>query len=179
MVKYGYILYACPTGPLADQIEHYFETTKKQVGPNTAHTYMPHCTLTGFFKDERSAAELYNTALAQSLAETASSKPTPPLTITELLISEKFHGLKLESDWLEKTAAQFKLNGDTPTRQEDIRLKSWLHLSLAYDFAPEQHESLAKIATELIDLQTPVGWDIRLYEREISQEWVLHASHSL
>ncbi|CAN5634059.1 hypothetical protein BH23CYA1_BH23CYA1_13090 [soil metagenome] len=45
-----FIFYACPTGPLAQQLATSFERTQRICGPNTAHAYMPHCTLTGFFK---------------------------------------------------------------------------------------------------------------------------------
>lgn len=174
MVKYGYILYACPTGQLADVIDSYFEKTKETLGPNTAHSYMPHCTLTGFFKDASEAAPTYIAALEEAISASEETKPERPVSITELLLSEKFHGLKLEGAWLEAVAATFKQKGDSPSRNEEIRLKDWLHLSLAYNFPPEQHAPLSAIAHEMIDISLPVGWEIRLYERLINQDWVLH-----
>ena len=43
------IVYACPVGELAEQLETYFSKSRLACGPNQAHQYMPHCTLTGFF----------------------------------------------------------------------------------------------------------------------------------
>ncbi|MGC1309940.1 MAG: hypothetical protein WA885_22160 [Phormidesmis sp.] len=61
------ILYVCPTGPMARQIETYFEQSQQRYGPNAAHAYMPHCTLTGFFEDEEGAVTLENGLCKESL----------------------------------------------------------------------------------------------------------------
>ncbi|MEO0802793.1 MAG: hypothetical protein AAFY57_11025 [Cyanobacteria bacterium J06642_2] len=45
------ILYACPVGSLVEQLDCYFQKSLQLCGHNTAHLYMPHCTLTGFFHD--------------------------------------------------------------------------------------------------------------------------------
>ena len=42
------ILYATPTGPLADACDRFFAAVES-IGPTVAQTYPPHCTLTGFF----------------------------------------------------------------------------------------------------------------------------------
>jgi ubiquitin-associated SH3 domain-containing protein len=49
------IVYACPVGELNEKIEAYFRKTRDVCGANSAHNYMPHCSLTGFFQDSETA----------------------------------------------------------------------------------------------------------------------------
>ena len=67
----------------------------------------------------------------------------------------------------------------SPTRRDTLRLKDWLHLSLAYAFPPEQHESLAKLARELVDMRAPVAWELSFYERDLEGAWIAHADWPL
>jgi hypothetical protein len=54
-----------------------------------------------------------------------------------------------------------------------IRVKDWLHLSLAYAFPQEQNDRLADMARESIELRSATGWELRLYERR-EREWIEH-----
>jgi ubiquitin-associated SH3 domain-containing protein len=169
------IVYACPTGPLADQLASYFAATRNQVGSNTAHRYPPHITLTGFFHDEASAIPRYLDALEHVLGKFSASRPEPPFQITEFLIGNEFHGLLIESPWAEALTADFKACAHSSTRTDEIRLKRNLHLSLAYGFSPEQHLALASLAAEHIDIEVPVSWELRFYERA-GEQWVCHGA---
>jgi hypothetical protein len=173
------IVYACPTGALADQLERYVVRAQAECGPNTAHRYMPHVTLTGFFHDLEASAPFYAAQLGAALADLQPA-PAPPLAVAGLEINREFHGLLIESAWAKRVTARFaELAHDSPTRSDALRVKDWLHLSLAYGFAAEQHDALAALARELVDPRAPAGWELRLYERRPGDAWVLHESWGL
>lgn len=173
------IVYACPTGALADQLALYYERSLAQCGPNTAHRYMPHVTLTGFFHDVEASAPFYAARLAVALADLQLA-PDPPLAVVGVEMNPEFHGLLIESAWAKQVTARFaELAHASPTRRDALRVKDWLHLSLAYGFDPEQHDALAALARELIDPSASAGWELRLYERRPGDAWVLHAGWGL
>jgi len=173
-----FIVYACPVGALNDQVAAYFLAAQKAFGPNPAHEYMPHCTLTGFFQDAHAALPLYGSALAAALAD-AGPAPTPAVEVVETLFRDDFHGLALTSPWLTQLTASFAQRAHSPTRQASLRLKTWLHLSFAYGFAPEQGPGLARLARAMIDPTAPARWELRLYERQADHCWALHAAWAL
>lgn len=179
MPRPGLIVYACPMGALATQLDAYFAAARAACGPNTAHDYMPHVTLTGFFQDTAAALPLYRTALEVLLHAALPDKREPPLVISELHLAETFHALLVEGDWLKRLIAGFAARAASPTRDGPIRLKDWLHLSLAYDFPAAQHEHLAALANELVDPQASVGWELRLYESHGDGRWTCHGAWGL
>lgn len=170
-----YIVYACPTGILADHIDRYYAVSLERYGPNAAHKYMPHCTLTGFFHDEPDSIPTYITALEAALDRARATQPSAPLVIIEMVLREDFHGLLLDGPWLKAFVADFARTVNSPTRQDALRLKEWLHLSLAYEFPPQQHEPLAELARTLVDITTDVQWNLCFYERHEDGAWTCHA----
>jgi ubiquitin-associated SH3 domain-containing protein len=174
------IVYACPNGPLAKQLDAYFAAALSKYGPNAAHDYMAHCTLTGFFHDLPETIGWYAEHLATALDQQRSTRPTPPIRVTDTLFNREFHGLLLDSPWVKQLSADFASRAAaSPTRPDPLRLKDWLHLSLAYGFAPEQHERLAALARQLVDPIAPADWELRLYERQPDKRWILHAAWAL
>lgn len=174
----SFIVYACPTGELAEQLDRYFQQSLAVCGANAAHHYMPHCTLTGFFQDEETAIPLYMQALDRALSQ-AQPCPTPVITIQQLTFHPDWHGLELQSDWLKTMIATFATLAASPTRRNALRLKDWLHLSLAYEFQPEQSESLRRLAQEHINVQVSVQWELRFYQRHADRRWTCHQSWQL
>ena len=158
------IVYACPTGEFAVGLEDYFAAVTCCCGSNTAHEYMPHCTLTGFFHDDFSSISSYVAALETAMPLKERNKPARAIAITGLQLEPKFHYLAIRSPWLESVAETFAKLANSSTRIDALRLKTNLHVSLAYGFEPEQEKQLRNVAGEL-NWQLPVGWEVRFYER--------------
>ncbi|NCC30776.1 MAG: hypothetical protein EOM24_01985 [Chloroflexia bacterium] len=172
------IVYACPLGPMAEQIEAFYRASRTKFGPNKAHAYPPHITLTGFFHDEATALPIYTSALAAAWAAAMAQRPTQPVVVTELACTEAFHGLFIVSPWLESLTADFAARAVSPTRHETIRLKSQLHLSLAYGFNATDGPALGAMAQTMVDPTAPVQWELRLYEQ--GETWKMHGlAHSV
>ena len=166
------IVYACPVGPLAQQIERYLTQAKERYGPNAAHAYMPHCTLTGFFEDEESSIPRYTKILGLVFNEYRDRIPIPAIQIKQLSFHADWHGLELEADWLKQLITEFARRSSSLTRDEALRLKDWLHLSLAYGFKPNQAAGLKQLAHQLIDISSEVSWELRFYSRLSGEESV-------
>lgn len=170
-----YIVYACPLGPLAVQLEAYFAAARARCGPNTAHRYMPHCTLTGFFRDDSERLPAYIAAMHAAL-NAAFERPLHPVGVYGMQLSHTFHGLLIDAPWLQSVIAGFAARAGSPAHDRPLRLKANLHLSLAYDFPPEQHDPLAALARELVDPHASATWEVRLYERHNDWSWTCHAA---
>ena len=170
------ILYACPCGDLLDQLTVYLERTSHQIGRNAAHAYMPHCTLTGFFHDQPAKISHYKQALDDALSGMCKGQREPTITIADMILEPDFHYLKIESEWLKSLVQHFVAHADSPTRINALRPKDWLHLSLAYQFPPEQHAALMAIAQAVVDPCAQVEWQLRLYQRHPGNNWQLHQS---
>ena len=69
--------------------------------------------------------------------------------------------------------ANWSAEAPSPTLEENIRLKSWYHLSLAYGFEEHDFEPLGQM-TSLIDIASEVRWSLRFYERAAENNWKLH-----
>lgn len=167
-----FILYACPVGELGQQLDTYFQRSLERCGANTAHQYMPHCTLTGFFEDQRRTAPDHVDALKAALAQTP--PPAPAAAVRCLSFHDDWHGLELTSLWFQAVTRRFAALTRSP---EALRLKTWLHVSLAYGFAPEQAPILKQLALDLVNPQAAVDWELRLYQRQ--PRWHCHYCYPL
>ncbi len=174
-----FIIYACPVGELADQLGRYFTASLNACGRNAAHDYMPHCSLTGFFWDEPGAVGMYREAIAKALTAQLAIAPNPLITIKAMTFHPDWHGLELQSDWLPLLMAQVAQFAISPTRTAPLRFKTWLHLSLAYEFLPEHAQALKQLAQAHINLQSTVDWELRFYQRHPDHQWTCHQSWPL
>ncbi|MDY7105741.1 MAG: hypothetical protein S0880_31540 [Actinomycetota bacterium] len=172
------IVYACPNGPLADALTDFFAATRRAPGPNRAHAYPPHVTLTGFFRDHPSSVGVYVRALDAARDAWWSSRPQPVVAVTELAVHDHWIGLVVRSPWLERLIADFADHAVSATRAEAIRVKGGLHLSMAYEHAPAERDALATAAAR-VDPAAAAGWDLRLYERTGEGGWRMHATWPL
>ena len=174
-----FIIYACPVGEVADQLSRYFAASLNACGRNAAHNYMPHCSLTGFFWDEPGAVGVYREAIAKALTAQLAIASNPLITISKMTFRPDWHGLELQSDWLPPLMAQVAQLASSATCTEPLRLKSWLHLSLAYEFLPEHAQTLKQLAQAHINPQSAVNWELRLYQRHPGNQWTCHQSWPL
>lgn len=166
------IVYACPSGPLDEQLAAYFDRSLREVGPNAAHGYMPHVTLTGFFHDDAASITAYGDALTAAIDEMP-TLDAHALRVEGMHLMADFLYLKIESPWLIAMTKRFAQHAQSPTRRDALRLKDWLHLSLAYHFPDSQHQALTTLARGLIDPFAPASWAVRLYGRD-GASWTLH-----
>jgi ubiquitin-associated SH3 domain-containing protein len=169
------IVYACPAGLLAEQVAGFYAASLERFGPNSAHAYPPHITLTGFFHDDATAIPRYVAALGSACLRAMPARPASAVLIREIALLDGFHGLLADSPWLEALTADFAATVDSPSRRDELRLKRWLHLSLAYEFRPEDGPALADMAASMLDVAAPVAWELRLYERLPDGGWLCHA----
>lgn len=166
-----FIIYACPIGELNSLLETYLAKSHQLCGANTAHKYMPHCTLTGFFTTGFQSVPLYIEALNQAYIEAKYQNLSLDLKIIKLTFNDKWHGLELQADGLKQLMLNFAVLDNSAKQKEKLRLKDWLHLSLAYDFNPEDSDKLQDLAREIIDLQADVSWELRFYQKNIDWSW--------
>ncbi|MGL6139251.1 MAG: hypothetical protein ACRC2M_18300, partial [Planktothrix sp.] len=68
---------------------------------------------------------------------------------------------------------------NSPTRLEALRLKTWLHLSLAYEFQPQHAQKLKDLAQNRINPYAQVDWELRFYQRHPDHSWTCHQSWQL
>lgn len=175
MAAHDGILYACPIGPLADQLGAYFGESAAECGPNDAHAYPPHVTVTGFFHDTAPSWPAYARAVETAL-EQVGPPPVPAAAVTGLFLHEDFHGLAVASPWLLAVGIAFAETAPSSTRLDAVRPKTGLHISLAYGFAPAAGPRLSGLATRLVDPAAEAGWELRLYERAPGNCWLLQGS---
>ncbi len=164
------ILYATPTGQLAEVCGAYFSKASV-LGSTVAQTYPPHCTLTGFFRREPHQVPA---VVREIQATSAQLGPLPDdaVEIVALRHERSWVGLELWSPWLRAFTAEFAARHKLGAGDDALRPKDWLHLSLAYgqDLELERYNDLAA------SLFTPVprgGWAIGLWERR-DTSWIHH-----
>jgi len=163
-----FIVYACPTGELNTQIETFFQRSYEAYGKNTAHDYMPHCSLTGFFPDNPNSIPFYLEALERAYQK--AKHLSLNIQTVRSGFNDDWHGIELQAEGVKQLVKHFAQTEASPTRKEDIRLKDWLHLSLAYGFESEFQERLETLARETIDITAEVAWELRFYQK-LDRTW--------
>lgn len=171
-----YILYACPGDGLDARVRAYYRDCAARIGGNTAHTYPPHCTLTGFIRDAEDADDDYRatcTAAMRSHADTAAAMGAA-VRIAPTVYREDFYSLPLLAPAWEAVASAFAATLSLRRDAAQVRCKRQLHLSLAYDFPPAQHAPLRARAAahDLDDRRADTdGWHLRLFRVDDAGTW--------
>ncbi|XP_065332675.1 ecdysteroid-phosphate phosphatase isoform X2 [Cloeon dipterum] len=161
-----YILYLCPTGPLLEELEGFWEKSLAECGWNGAHNFMPHITLESFFKvHDEDAPEII-----QTLKDLIDRHPL--LEIGEKMklesyTSQNFMGFFVTEEAgnkLKRLAKQFVQNVSNTAVFIEPHVKS-LHLTLAYQFQSNQFVGLQELVEDLTPT-LPSCWELRLYSRD-------------
>jgi hypothetical protein len=166
-----YIIYVCPTGDLANQLSTYFTRSYEVCGPNSAHKYMPHCSLTGFFEFEDKDLDRWTTTIENVLSSMIPSMPGPPVHIMDMVFRKKIHCLELDSAWLRTLISKMISTASSHGIARNVKSKSWLHLSLAYGFREKDAHKLKHLAVDTICPRSSVEWNLRFYSRDESNQF--------
>ncbi|KAI4895581.1 hypothetical protein NFI96_015673 [Prochilodus magdalenae] len=162
-----YVLYLRPSGPLQNQLNHFWQQSRLTCGKNKAHNIFPHITLCQFFMCADSKVEALCGALQSSVSQWRGRFPrTLPL---ELYTSANFIGLFVEeqvAETLKKFAADFAAEAATKADVHVEPHKKQLHVTLAYHFPSSHLASLEKLARG-IEVKLGCDWLAVLFSRDI------------
>ncbi|XP_043974433.1 ubiquitin associated and SH3 domain containing Bb isoform X1 [Gambusia affinis] len=162
-----FVLYLRPSGPLQNQLSHFWQQSRVTCGKNKAHNIFPHITLCQFFMCADSKVEALCEALQTTVQQWRGRFPRPlPL---ELYTSSNFIGLFVEeqvADVLRQFAADFATEAVRKTEVKVEPHKKQLHLTLAYNFPSDHLSSLEKLAKG-IEVKLGCDWLAVLFSRDI------------
>lgn len=157
-----YVLYACPTGELAEQLMRFWSESKELIW-NGAHNYVPHITLVSFFKaPDESTEELVN-----ALESIVNQDELSDNIELETYVSPNFMGLfvkEVNTEWLKNIAICYANKLSSLGISAEPQVKS-LHLTLAYQFPSNLYQQL-RLMVEKLTLVCPTNWELRLYSRD-------------
>uniref|UniRef100_A0A7N6A9X9 SH3 domain-containing protein n=1 Tax=Anabas testudineus TaxID=64144 RepID=A0A7N6A9X9_ANATE len=162
-----YVLYLRPSGPLLQQLSHFWQQSRFSCGKNKAHNIFPHITLCQFFMCPDGKVEALSEALQATVTKWKGRIPMPlPL---ELYTSSTFIGLFVDeqlAEVLKHFAADFATEA---TAKADVHVephKKQLHVTLAYHFQSSHLPVLEKLAKS-IDVSSGCDWLAVLFSRDI------------
>uniref|UniRef100_A0A3P9PGK9 Ubiquitin associated and SH3 domain containing Bb n=1 Tax=Poecilia reticulata TaxID=8081 RepID=A0A3P9PGK9_POERE len=162
-----FVLYLRPSGPLQNQLSHFWQQSRVTCGKNKAHNIFPHITLCQFFMCVDPKVEALCEALQTTVQQWRGRFPRPlPL---ELYTSSNFIGLFVEeqvADVLRQFAADFATEAVRKTEVKVEPHKKQLHLTLAYNFPSDHLSSLEKLAKG-IEVKLGCDWLAVLFSRDI------------
>jgi ubiquitin-associated SH3 domain-containing protein len=168
MTRRAVILYATPTGALAQLCAAYFEDAAA-AGGTTAQDYPPHCTLTGFFHRTGTRVE----EVADEVRNLLSSTGQPPPGSVEVqgpVRRDSWLGLELRSACLRRITADFVDHHHLDRGDDRLRPKDWLHVSLAYGVVDlDPYVDLAGRFDFAGVVDEP--WEVGLWERTADGSW--------
>uniref|UniRef100_A0AAX7VBY0 Ubiquitin-associated and SH3 domain-containing protein B n=1 Tax=Astatotilapia calliptera TaxID=8154 RepID=A0AAX7VBY0_ASTCA len=162
-----YVLYLRPSGPLLQQLTHFWKQSRLSCGKNKAHNIFPHITLCQFFMCTDAKVEALSDALQTTMAKWKGRIPMPlPL---ELYVSSTFIGLFVEeqmAEVLKSFAADFATEAASKADVHVEPHKKQLHVTLAYHFQASSLPALEKLAKN-VDVSAGCDWLAVLFSRDI------------
>uniref|UniRef100_A0AAQ5Z2K2 Ubiquitin-associated and SH3 domain-containing protein B n=1 Tax=Amphiprion ocellaris TaxID=80972 RepID=A0AAQ5Z2K2_AMPOC len=162
-----YVLYLRPSGPLLQQLSHFWKQSRLSCGKNKAHNIFPHITLCQFFMCADGKVEALCDALQTTVTKWKGRIPLPlPL---ELYTSSTFIGLFVEeqmAEVLKSFAADFATEAHSKADVHVEPHKKQLHVTLAYHFQTSHLPVLEKLAKN-VDASSGCDWLAVLFSRDI------------
>ncbi|XP_063343496.1 ubiquitin-associated and SH3 domain-containing protein B [Pelmatolapia mariae] len=162
-----YVLYLRPSGPLLQQLTHFWKQSRLSCGKNKAHNIFPHITLCQFFMCTDAKVEALSDALQTTMAKWKGRIPMPlPL---ELYVSSTFIGLFVEeqmAEVLKSFAADFASEAASKADVHVEPHKKQLHVTLAYHFQASSLPALEKLAKN-VEVSAGCDWLAVLFSRDI------------
>uniref|UniRef100_A0A4W6BN41 Ubiquitin associated and SH3 domain containing B n=1 Tax=Lates calcarifer TaxID=8187 RepID=A0A4W6BN41_LATCA len=162
-----YVLYLRPSGPLLQQLSHFWQQSRLSCGKNKAHNIFPHITLCQFFMCADGKVEALCDALQSTVAKWKGRIPMPlPL---ELYTSSTFIGLFVEeqvAEVLKSFAADFATEAAAKADVHVEPHRKQLHVTLAYHFQTSHLPVLEKLAKN-VDVSSGCDWLSVLFSRDI------------
>uniref|UniRef100_A0A3Q2GQP3 Ubiquitin associated and SH3 domain containing Ba n=1 Tax=Cyprinodon variegatus TaxID=28743 RepID=A0A3Q2GQP3_CYPVA len=162
-----YVLYLRPSGPLLQQLSHFWKQSRLSCGKNKAHNIFPHITLCQFFMCADEKVEALTDALQTTVAKWKGRIPMPlPL---ELYVSSSFIGLFVEeqmAEVLKSFAADFATEAAAKADAHVEPHKKQLHVTMAYHFHSSHLPVLEKLSKG-IDVAAGCDWLAVLLSRDI------------
>uniref|UniRef100_A0A8C2WYC4 Ubiquitin associated and SH3 domain containing B n=1 Tax=Cyclopterus lumpus TaxID=8103 RepID=A0A8C2WYC4_CYCLU len=162
-----YVLYLRPSGPLLQQLSHFWQQSRLSCGKNKAHNIFPHITLCQFFMCADGKVEALTDALQTTVAKWKGRIPMPlPL---ELYTSSTFIGLFVEEQMAEVLKSLASDFATEATDKADVHVephKKQLHVTLAYHFQTSHLPILEKLA-KTVDVSSGCDWLAVLFSRDI------------
>uniref|UniRef100_A0A4W4GF65 Ubiquitin associated and SH3 domain containing Bb n=1 Tax=Electrophorus electricus TaxID=8005 RepID=A0A4W4GF65_ELEEL len=162
-----YVLYLRPSGPLQNQLSHFWQQSRLICGKNKAHNIFPHITLCKFFMCADSKVEALCGALQSTVSQWRGRFPS--LLPLQLYTSANFIGLFIEeqvAETLKKFAADFAVEASSKADVHVEPHKKQLHVTLAYQFPSSHLASLEKLAKG-IEAKLGCDWLAVLFSRDI------------
>ncbi|XP_071959698.1 ubiquitin-associated and SH3 domain-containing protein B-like [Antedon mediterranea] len=162
-----FIMYACPVGPFAEELETFWDKSLIEVGRNGAHSLLPHVTLCSFFTcDDSLVAQVTH---AFQLAIDRWKNEAPDQIAVEYFAAANFIGLFIEeenAEYMRRVAQDFSVEALNIAGIKLEPHKKQLHLTLAYQFHQSHLEKLEQLTKE-INVNKSARWELRLYSRDV------------
>ncbi|XP_077962413.1 ubiquitin associated and SH3 domain containing Bb isoform X1 [Gasterosteus aculeatus] len=162
-----FVLYLRPSGPLQNQLSHFWQQSRVTCGKNKAHNIFAHITLCQFFMCADPQVEALCEALKASVQQWRGRFPSPlPL---DLYTSSNFIGLFVEkqaADVLKLFAADFATEASRKAEVHVEPHRKQLHVTLAYNFPANHLPPLKKLAKG-IEVKLGCDWLAVLFSRDI------------
>lgn len=182
---YEYTVYLRPRGKLATLLQQFSEKSKT-IKENTAHQYLPHCTLTGFFRIPQSIELKSLTSILRESVADVQNRLAEIISVTGIFSNDSFIGLSFNDEKiLEELKPKIELFADKMKQHgAHVRVKpeptSHYHISLAYGMKFDQNtkQQLMNLvdAVNVKSAFTEAEWVIEIYCRkskyQTAEEWM-------